>query len=60
MTKKVRFQLVLDENLKSRIEAAAEFEGVSMNEIVRRLIKSIPVIGYIKDSKVTKNAKRVK
>ncbi len=42
----------VEPELKARLAAAADFEGVSMSEIVRRLIKSIPVIGVIRDGKV--------
>ncbi len=42
----------LEDELKDRLQAAASFEGVSMSEMVRRLIAQIPVIGYIKDGKV--------
>lgn len=42
----------LEDELKDRLQAAAGLEGVSMSEMVRRLIAQIPVIGYIKDGKV--------
>lgn len=42
----------LEDELKSRLQAAASFEGVTMSEMVRRLIAQVPVIGYIKDGKV--------
>lgn len=42
----------LEDELKDRLQAAASFEGVSMSEMVRRLIAQVPVIGYIKDGKV--------
>jgi len=42
----------VEPELKARLAAAADFECVSMSEIVRRLIKSIPVIGVIRDGKV--------
>ena len=42
----------LEDELKDRLQAAASLEGVSMSEMVRRLISQVPVIGYIKDGKV--------
>jgi len=42
----------LEDELKDRLQAAASYEGVSMSEMVRRLISQVPVIGYIKDGKV--------
>ena len=52
MTKDERLLIAIDAKLKDRLQAAASFEGVSMSEMVRRLIAQIPVIGYIKDGKV--------
>ncbi len=52
MTKDERLLIAIDAELKDRLQAAASFEGVSMSEMVRRLIAQIPVIGYIKDGKV--------
>ena len=37
----------LDAELKERLAAAASFEGVSMSEMVRRLIAQVPVVGYV-------------
>ena len=52
MTKDERLLIAIDAELKDRLQAAASIEGVSMSEMVRRLIAQIPVIGYIKDGKV--------
>ncbi len=52
MNKDERFLLVLDSEMKARLKAAAEFEGISMNEFVRRLIAKVPVIGTIRDGKI--------
>ena len=42
----------VEPELKERLAAAADSEGVSMSEMVRRLISQVQVIGYIKDGKV--------
>ena len=42
----------LDAELKQRLQDAAEFEQVSMSEIVRRLIDKLPRLGVIKDGLV--------
>ena len=42
----------LDAELKQRLQDAAEFEHVSMSEIVRRLIDELPRLGVIKDGLV--------
>lgn len=42
----------VEPELKARLIAAASFEGVSVSEMVRRLIASVPVLGTIKDGKV--------
>ena len=52
MTKDERLLIAIEDELKDRLQAAASLEGVSMSEMVRRLIAQIPVIGYIKDGKV--------
>lgn len=52
MKKDERFLLVLDQEMKDKLKVAADTEGCSMNEFVRRLIDRVPVIGYIKDGKI--------
>ena len=42
----------VEPELKEWLAAAADFEGVTMSEMVRRLISQVHVIGYIKDGKV--------
>ena len=37
----------LDAELKERLSAAASLEGVSMSEMVRRLIAQAPIIGRV-------------
>ena len=39
-----------DETEEARFKAAAEFEGVSMSEMMHRVIAQIPVIGKIPSS----------
>ena len=53
MKKEERFLLVLDQEMKDKLKAAADADGISMNEFVRRLIAKIPTIGVVKDGKVT-------
>ena len=48
----------LDAELKERLAAAASFEGVSMSEMVRRLIAQVPVVGLVKDDRVVWNKER--
>ncbi len=45
----------MNENDKTRLRLAAAFEGVSMSEFVRRMIKQVPIIGKIEDGKVKLN-----
>lgn len=45
----------MDESEKTRLRLAAAFEGVSMSEFVRRMIKQVPIIGKIEDGKVKLN-----
>ena len=47
MTKDERLLIAIDAELKDRLQAAASFEGVSMSEMVRRLIAQVPVVGYV-------------
>lgn len=44
--------LRIDAELKKVLQDAAEFEQVSMSEIVRRLIDKLPRLGVIKDGLV--------
>lgn len=45
----------LEDELKDRLQAAASFEGVSMSEMVRRLIANVPLTGVIVNGKVNFN-----
>lgn len=45
----------MDESEKTRLRLAAAFEGVSMSEMVRRMIRQVPIIGKIEDGKVILN-----
>ena len=47
MKKDERLLIAIDAELKSRLAAAASLEGVSMSEMVRRLIAQVPVVGYV-------------
>lgn len=44
--------LRLEPELRERLERMAAFEGVTMSEMVRRLIKRVPVIGRVEDERV--------
>ena len=44
--------LRLEPELRERLERMAAFEGVTMSEMVRRLIKMVPVIGSIESGRV--------
>ena len=44
--------LRLEPELRERLERMAAFEGVTMSEMVRRLIKRVPIIGRIEDERV--------
>lgn len=44
--------LRLEPELRERLERMAAFEGVTMSEMVRRLIKMVPVIGSIENGRV--------
>jgi len=37
----------IEEQMKSKLQAAADLEGITMSEMVRRLIASIPLSGAI-------------
>lgn len=52
MNKDERLLIAIDKELKSRLRAAAEYDGVTMSEMIRRLIAQIPVIGRIDDERV--------
>lgn len=52
MKKTAQVVIRLDPELRERLERMAEFEGVSMGEMVRRLIKMVPVIGSIENERV--------
>jgi len=47
MNKTERLLLALTEDEMKRLEDAAKFEGVTKQEIVRRVIAKIPVLGVI-------------
>jgi predicted DNA-binding protein len=44
--------LRLEPELRERLERMAAFEGVTISEMVRRMIKQVPVIGRIEDERV--------
>jgi len=52
MKKTVQVVVRLDPELRERLERMAEFEEVPMSEMVRRLIKRVPIIGRIEDERV--------
>lgn len=52
MKKTDRFTLRIEPELRKRLERMAEFEDVSMSDMVRRLIKMVPVIGSIENGRV--------
>ena len=58
MKKEERLLIAIDAELKERLAAAASFEGVSMSEMVRRLIAQVPVVGLVKDDRVVWNKER--
>lgn len=45
----------VEPELKERLAAAASFEGISMSEMVRRLIANVPLTGMIVGDKVILN-----
>ena len=55
MKKEERLLIAIDAELKERLAAAASLEGVSMSEMVRRLIAQVPVVGLVKDDRVVWN-----
>ena len=52
MKKTAQVVVRLDPELRERLERMAEFEEVPMSEMVRRLIKRVPVIGRVEDERV--------
>lgn len=42
----------VEPELKARLAAAASFEGVTISEMIRRLIRSTPVIGRVEGERV--------
>ncbi len=42
----------MEPELKALLDTAAEYEGITVSEVIRRLIASIPVIGKIKDGQI--------
>lgn len=44
--------LRMDEDMKQRLQDAADIEGVTISEIMRRLIDKLPRLGVIKDGLV--------
>lgn len=44
--------LRLEPELRERLERMAAFEGVTISEMVRRLIKQVPIVGRIEDERV--------
>ena len=58
MKKEERLLIAIDAELKERLAAAASLEGVSMSEMVRRLIAQVPVVGLVKDDRVVWNKER--
>ena len=52
MKKTAQVVVRLDPELRERLERMAKFEEVPMSEMVRRLIKRVPVIGRVEDERV--------
>ena len=52
MKKTAQVVVRLDPELRERLERMAKFEEVPMSEMVRRLIKRVPVIGRIEGERV--------
>ena len=44
--------LRIDDDLKARLQSTAKLQEVSMSEVVRRLIASLPLAGTISDWKI--------
>ena len=42
----------IDQDEKQRLRLAAAVEGVSMSELIRRMIRQIPVVGKVENGKV--------